>query len=824
MVSVPVPSIPLPVDLKRGRSPAEASALITEQGRNEITTAPPPSKLKILAGQFKGAMVWLLVAATIVSAALGEVKDAIAIGVILVLNALIGFFQEFRAEQAVQALRRMTAPRARVLRDGQTVEIEAALVVPGDVLVLDAGDVVAADARLVEAHRLKTNEAPLTGESMPVEKRVGADEAGASLAERHGDVFAGTAVSDGSARAVVTATGMRTELGKIAKMLGETVDEETPLQKRLERVGRLLLVLCLGVVVLVAAVGLLRGMPWLEILMGSVSLAVAAVPEGLAAIVTIALAVGVQRMVAQKVLIRKLAAVETLGCATVICTDKTGTLTTGHMRVREVWGKDHQRALEVAAACSDAELFADEQDGSGDPTEIALLVAAALAGIKRPEIEAKNVRTATFPFDADRKRMSIFRTDGVLYVKGAVDLLLPLCTSGGDGALQANAAMAERGLRVLGVAVGKTQDERDLELVGLVGMADPPRTEAIEAVRAAREAGIRTVMITGDHPVTARAIAKEMGILLPGDDPAEVVHARATPADKLKIVKEWKKRGEVVAMTGDGVNDAPALKEAHIGVAMGKGGTEVTREAADMVLVDDNFASIVAAVREGRGVYDNIRKALVYLLVGNVGELLLMLSASAAGLPLPLSPLQILWVNLVTDGLPALALVMDRPDSDVLKRPPRRPEESILGRSQWTTIAITGLLEASVVLGVYLWMLETRDLATARNLAFSTLVVCELLRAFAARSTTKLFPETGIFGNVALLGIVAVSLLLQLALHHVPFLQKLFGLGALSATECALSFGFGLIPVTVIELSKLIRRAAGKAKTKSMTKPNGRAT
>ncbi|MBI1948987.1 MAG: cation-translocating P-type ATPase [Deltaproteobacteria bacterium] len=806
---VAVASLKFPVDYERGRSPAEVTELLAEQGRNEIATAPPPSKLKLLIGQFKGAMVWLLIGATFLSAGLGEVKDAIAIGVILVLNALIGFIQEYRAEQAVQALRRMTAPRARVLRDGQTVEIEAALVVPGDVLVLDAGDVVAADARLIEAHRLKTNEAALTGESLPVEKRAGAEEQGASLAERHGEVFAGTAVSDGSARAIVTATGMRTELGKIAKMLGETADEETPLQKRLERVGRLLLLLCLGVVVLVAAVGFLRGMPWLEILMGSVSLAVAAVPEGLAAIVTIALAVGVQRMVAQKVLIRKLAAVETLGCATVICTDKTGTLTTGRMRVREVWGKDHARVLAVAASCSDAELAADEQDGSGDPTEVALLVAAALVGHRRPDIEATNARKATFPFDAERKRMSIFRANGVLYVKGAVELLLPLCASGGDGALQANAEMGAHGLRVLAVAVGKTQEERDLELVGLVGMADPPRTEAIDAVRAARQAGIRTVMITGDHPMTAAAIAKEMGILLPGDDPTEVVHARATPADKLTIVRAWKRQGDVVAMTGDGVNDAPALKEAHIGVAMGKGGTEVTREAADMVLVDDNFASIVAAVREGRGVYDNIRKALVYLLIGNVGELLLMLSASAAGLPLPLSPLQILWVNVITDGLPALALVMDRPDGDVLRRPPRRPAESILGRSQWTTIALTGLLEASVVFGVFLWMLETRDLATARNLAFSALVACELLRSFAARSTTKVFLQVGIFGNVTLLAVVVASLLVQLALHHVPILQHLFGLGALSATECALSFGVGLIPVTVIEVSKLLRRALG---------------
>ncbi len=793
-----------------GLTSARAAQLLEVHGENAITAEKRTSPLRLLAGQLKGALVWLLVGATVLSAALGEVRDAVAIAVILVVNAAIGFFQELRAEKAILALSRMAAPHARVVRDGAVVDVAAAAVVPGNLLVLEAGDVVAADGVVVSASRLKTNEAALTGESVPVDKRVGEEPVDAPLAERHGRVYAGTAVADGSGRAVVAATGMKTELGKIAALLTQTHDEETPLQKRLERVGRTLLVLCTGIVVLVAAVGLWRGTPPLELLMTSVSLAVAAVPEGLAAIVTIALAVGVQRMVAQNVLIRRLPAVETLGCATVICTDKTGTLTTGRMRVREVWAKDRKRTLRVAVACSDAELSADGDGGTGDPTEVALLIAAAEDGTARADVERLEPRIETHPFDAERKRMSVFRRveagPGRLYVKGALELLLPLCREGTTGAVEANADMAERGLRVLAVAVGDDNQERDLELVGLVGIADPPRTEAVDAVAHARKAGIKTIMITGDHPATAAAIARELGIVRDGDDVKELVHARATPAEKLALVREEKAKGQVVAMTGDGVNDAPALKEADIGIAMGKG-TEVTREAADMILVDDNFASIVAAVREGRGVYDNIQKALVYLLAGNIGELAFMLLASALGAPLPLTPLQLLWINLVTDGLPALALVFNPTDPDVLGRRPRRFDEQMLGRPQWTAIVLTGMVTASVALGVFFWALSSRDVATARNLAFSTIVIGELLRAFAARSTNKVFFETPVFGNVLLLGVVLVSVLLQLGLHFMPFTAQLFNLRALTLEDGLLSVGLGLVPVTVVELSKLARRA-----------------
>jgi len=799
-----------------GLGTEEAARRLREVGLNEITRGEATSPWKILAAQFASPLIGLLLAASVVSALLGEVVDAVAIGTILVINACVGFFQEYRAEKAMLALRSMTAPRARVRRGGHAVTIAAAEVVPGDALLLESGDVVAADARLVEAHALTTNEAPLTGESAPVDKATTPARADAPLAERTDSVFMGTSVATGAATAIVAATGMRTELGRIAHLLQTTTaDEETPLQRRLAAVGRTLLYACLAIVAVVGALGLVRGMRWLDVLMSAVSLAVAAVPEGLPAVVTIALAIGVQRMAARHALIRKLPAVETLGSATVICTDKTGTLTTGVMTVRELWGADHLALLEAACACCDAELPADAaaspggaaQVGSGDPTELAILAAGAARGLSKDAIEQARPRTAVSPFDPVRKRMSILRADGILYVKGALDLLLPLCVTGAEGAADANADMAARGLRVLGVATGRGLEEKDLRLLGVIGIADPPRTEAVEAVAAARQAGIRTVMITGDHPITARAIARELGILRPGDDPAEVVHARATPEDKLQIVRRWKGRGAIVAMTGDGVNDAPALREAHVGIAMGRSGTEVTREASDMVLSDDNFASIVAAVREGRGIYDNIRKTLVYLLAGNTGELLVMLGAAAAGWPLPLMPLHLLWINLATDGLPALALVMDPPEADILRRPPRAPAEPILGRPEWLNIAWTGVLQAAVVLGVFVWGLRAGDVAEARSLAFTTLVFGELFRSFASRSRTKLFWEVGAFTNLRLLAVVFVSALIQVAMPQIPALGRLFQIPALSAAESATSLGLGLVPVTVLELTKLLRRA-----------------
>lgn len=802
-----------------GLSASEAADRLERYGSNEIRHAETASPWALLAGQFKSPVVWLLLGACVVSAALGEVTDAIAIGSIVVINALVGFFQEYRAERAVNALRSMTAPRATVLRDGQMKVIPASEVVPGDILLMEAGDVVAADARLREANALSTNEAALTGESVPAKKRIGDVSANAPLAERYDRVFLGTAVVNGTAIAEVTATGMGTELGKIAHLLSTAQEDETPLQKRLAQVSKSLLWICLGIVAAVAALGVVRGMSWFDVFMSAVSLAVAAVPEGLPAVVTIALAVGVQRMARRHVLIRRLPAVETLGCATVVCTDKTGTLTTGVMTVRELWGADHRRLLDTAAACCNVELTADERGGIGDSTEVALLVAAAERGIRRKDIENQRPRVMENPFDSERKRMSIQRADGALYVKGALDMLIPLCLGDTSAALLANADMSGRGLRVLGVALGRGSLERDLALVGLIGIADPPRTEAIDAIASARRAGITTVMITGDHPATAQAIARELGLLQQGETVEERVHARATPEDKLKIVRKWKSQGAIVAMTGDGVNDAPALREAHIGIAMGINGTEVTREAADVVLSDDNFASIVAAVEEGRGIFDNIRKTLVYLLSGNAAELMLMFSAVLLGLPLPLLPLHLLWINLVTDGLPALALVTDPISRDVMSAPPRDPAEPILGRPQWKRIIGTGLLQTLVALAVFVWALEHRDLTEARNLAFSTLVFAELFRAFSARNSTLPFWEVGLFTNMRLFGIVLVSVLVQLGIHHIPATQALFEINDLSLGDCTLSLGAGLIPLLIAEFAKVAMQRRTRHKKREYALP-----
>ncbi len=791
-----------------GLSAEEAARRLQQDGPNELERAGATPRWRVFATQFRGAMVWLLLGACAISVVLGEVADAIAIGAILLLNALIGFVQEARAERAVLALRSMTAPRARVLRDGHSTVVPAATIVVGDLLLLEAGDVVAADARLIGAHSLRVNEAPLTGESAPVAKRVGPVAPGAPLAERLDAVFLGTAVATGTALAEVTATGMATELGRIARLLSSAEQPTTPLQARLAKMARTLLYVCLGAVAAVFALGALRGEPWLDLLLSSVSLAVAAVPEGLAAVVTVALAIGVQRMASRHVLIRRLPAVETLGCATTICTDKTGTLTTGVMSVREVWGGDHAQVLAAAAACCDAELDADGHNGTGDPTELAILAAAAERGVRKETIEHERPRVAVQPFDSDRKRMSILRSDGVLYVKGALEVLLERSRDAASGAAEATAEMARRGLRVLAVATGTGPDETDLRLLGLIGMADPPRTEAIKAIAHARGAGIRTVMITGDHPVTALAIGRELGLVRDGEDPAGIIHARATAEDKIGIVRALKAQGEVVAMTGDGVNDAPALREAHIGIAMGRTGTEVTREAADMVLSDDNYASIVAAVEEGRGIYANVRKTLVYLLAGNAGEILLMLGAALIGWPLPLLPLHLLWINLATDGLPALALVMDPAPKDALDHPPRDPDEPLLGRAEWRRVLFYGLLQAAVVLAVYGWVLQEHGLVEARTAAFTTLVFGELLRAFSARSATQLFWEVGALTNLKLVAVVAGSIALQIGMLHVPATRDLFGLADVDLRDCGIALAFGLIPVTVAELAKIAARAA----------------
>lgn len=789
-----------------GLSSVEAARRLQQVGLNEITREAAFPAWRLLAAQFSSPVVWLLLGACALSAALGELVDAIAIGTIVIVNGLVGFFQEYRAERAVLALRSMTAPHARVRRDGRTMELSATEVVPGDLLVLEAGNVVPADARLLEAHDLNTVEAALTGESTPTEKSTTPTREHAPLAERHDHVFLGTSVATGCGLAEVVATGMATQLGRIAHLLSTAHEEETPLQRRLMRLSRVLMILCLGVVAAVALVGWLRGMPAIEILLSSVSLAVAAVPEGLPAIVTIALAVGVQRMASRRALVRRMVAVETLGCATVICTDKTGTLTTGSMSVREYWGADEALLLDVASACCDAELSADRLSGLGDPTEVAILRAAADRGIHRDAIEQTRPRRSVHPFDAVRKRMSVFRADGIIYTKGAVESVAQVAKVAPPGILAANASMAAIGLRVLAVARGSEDTESGLELLGLIGLADPPRAEVIEAIARSQAAGIRTVMITGDHPVTAQAIAFELGIARRGQPTDDIVHARATPEDKLQIVRKWKARGEVVAMTGDGVNDAPALKEAHIGIAMGRTGTDVTREASDIVLTDDNYATIINAVEEGRGIFDNIRKTLIYLLSGNAAELLVMFAAALAGLPLPLLPLHLLWINLATDGLPALALVTDPTAADAMQRAPRSPQEAIVDRREWRTIIFTGVLQAAVTLATFVWALQARDLDQARNLAFSVLVFGELLRAFSARDATRTIWELGFASNMRLLAVVAVSFAVQIGIHHVPFMRDLLKIGTLGTVDCILSIAIGCVPLLVLELTKVVAR------------------
>ncbi len=879
----------LETDVEQGLPGNEAKKRLARYGQNKLRKGKRFSALVIFVSQFKSLVIWVLIGAAVVSAALGETVDGIAIITIVILNAVIGFIQEYRAEKAAAALARLAAPHCRVVRDGHSAVIAATEIVPGDILLLEGGDLIAADARLIQTSVLRINEAPLTGESQAVGKFTDGLPPETPLAERNNMVFLGTSVTGGSGRALVVNTGMETELGHIAKLLETAESGETPLQRQLERVGRLLLMACFGIVALIFGLGLWRGIAPFELFLSSVSLAVAAIPEGLPAVVTIALALGVQRMVQRHALVRRLASVETLGRAQVICTDKTGTLTMGEMTARKlitpenlyrVTGEGYSTEgaflsgnveslsskspellalLRASAACNDAELTLvdDRPVIVGDPTEGALLVAAAKGGITRAAIETEMPRLAAVPFDSDRKRMTVIRSQENhpwAFVKGAPEVIFSRCTlirtdrgvrelteNDRSRMLQANALLAHDALRVLavaerpldgfsfeeGAAVNDIEIEQELTLLGLVGLQDPPRGEAKEAVVKCKRAGIKTVMITGDHPDTARAIGHELGILGKGDEVlvgagldrlddealkervAQVsVYARVTAEHKLRIVRAWKARGTVVAMTGDGVNDAPAIKEASIGIAMGITGTEVTKEAADIIITDDNFASIVAAVEEGRGIYDNIAKTLAYLLGSSTGELIVMLIAVLLGWPLPLLPLHLLWINLVTDGFAALALATDPIDHDVLNRPPRHSQVALLNRDLLKLTLFTGLLAAGVTLGVfaYEFYIIGNSLEQARDAAFTALVITGLLRAFGARSEQRTLWQIGLFSNLRLFLIVAVSFTLQLAIHHIPMLQTLFQIEPVSLNQCMAWIGVGFIPLIVLELRKVIRR------------------
>ncbi len=873
-----------------GLTAAEAGHRLAVHGPNALTEGAPIRPLAILAGQFKSLLVGILIVAAGVSWWLGERTDAIAILAIVVLNAGIGFYQEYGAERAIAALRRMTAPRARVRRAGAILAVPATEVVPGDILLLEAGDRVPADARLLEAANLGCVEAALTGESDAARKRVDpVADAKAPLGDRRSMVHAGTSVATGSGLAVVVATGMATELGRIAGMLAEAHDEETPLQRRLAALGRALVLMALGIVALIFVLGLARGLPLLGLFVTSVSLAVAAVPEGLPAVVTIALAIGVRRMARRHALIRRLPAVETLGATNVIATDKTGTLTVGEMTARELWlpdapplgvsGEGYAPVGAVAppaGAAPDAALMARaaalvatfagcvnaalrEADGRwevvGDPTEGALL---ALAG-KLPATGPPADRLAEHPFDPERKRMTVVRGTATgparALVKGAPDMLLERCShvrgatgvrplSDADRAviLAANTEMGGRALRVLAAATRElpadlvaSEDadavERELTFEGLVGLQDPPRPEAKAAIARCREAGIRVVMITGDHPATALAIAGELGLtsqdtgtpldagVLTGaeldalDDaelarraPGIAVYARVSAAHKLRVVRAWRANEAVIAMTGDGVNDAPAIKGANVGVAMGRTGTEVTKEASDMIVADDNFASIVAAVEEGRGVYANIKKTLQYLLAGNAAELLFIAGCVIVGLPMPLAPIHLLWINLVTDGLPALALATDPLDPEAMRRPPRDPRAELTDRDFLATLAWTGVLTASAVAGTYVYVLASMGEALARTSAFAVLVYAELLRSFGARSDERTLFELPPHTNMKLVACVALGVALQPWNHHQPQLQAFFEVVPMGWGHCAALLAMGMLPLAGLELRKLWRR------------------
>ncbi|HWN42305.1 MAG TPA: cation-translocating P-type ATPase [Thermoanaerobaculia bacterium] len=864
----------LGTDASRGLSAEEAAKRLQERGPNELQAAAHISPWSVLADQFKNVLVVVLIAAVAMSAILGHMVEAIVIGAILLLSVLLGFIQEYRAERAIEALREMAAPTAKVLRDGNQKEIPARELVAGDLLFLGPGDRVPADSRVVEAVNLQLEEAALTGESLPVSKVAAALEGDLGIGDRRNMVFAGTAVTYGRGRAVAVETGMDTELGQVAQMVASVESGPTPLQRNLDRVGRVLALAGGVVVAVVVGLGLARGQSFFEILLFGIALAVAVVPEALPAVVTISLALGVRRMVKRHALIRRLPAVETLGSVSVICSDKTGTLTKDEMTVRRIWvdGKTYEVTgagyapegeirpepgrgvlwlLEAAALASDARLVHSEQSGEtwevkGDPTEGALIVAAAKAGLKKEDLEGRMPRVDEIPFTSESKRMTtIHQTEkGTLaFSKGAPEVLLASCTrrltdegdvpldqAGRERVLEVARELASEALRVLAVAGRRhaTHDnaEGELVLLGLVGMIDPPRPEAKEAIRTAESAGIRSVMITGDHPETAQAIARELGILKEGrtvagaeleamsDEELErevgriEVYARVSPAHKLRVVTAFQAQGHSVAMTGDGVNDAPALKKADIGIAMGITGTDVTKEASAMTLTDDNFASIVAAVEEGREVFENIKKYLMFLLSSNVGEIGLMTAAALAGLPMPLSAVQILYVNLATDGLPALALAVDPPEPDLMKRPPRNPNTGIFTRPVVILMMIGGIWSALVNLGLFTWALRSgRSLEEAMAMTFLSLVGIQFVKAYNYRSD-HLSAFTAPFSNRWLNLAIVWELGLLALIVGVPFLRNIFlGGFLLPAFDLALVAGVSLTALPVIELGKwMVRR------------------
>lgn len=870
-----------------GLTDDEAGLRLQKFGRNEMIAEEKPDPFRMLLGQFKSILIIILVFATIFSAAIGEFIDAIVILAIILASAGLGFFQEFRAERALEALKKMLSPSTTVLRNGKENDMPSNELVPGDIILLEAGDRISADARLLEIANIKVDEAPLTGESIPISKDVVALPPTTYLADRKNMLFSGTTVTYGRAKAVVTATGMSTEFGKIAKEVTVPVQKKTPLEKRTEDIGKWLGILSLAVCLSVAGFGILReymlqAVLTTEFLLGmamfGVALAVAAVPESLPAIVTGTLAIGMHEMAKRNALVRKMPAVETLGCTTVICSDKTGTLTKGEMTVRRLYVdgqtvdvtgvgyepkgefkignktfEPNSEAFSLLAMasilCNDAKL--EQMEGRwqirGDPTEAAMIVVAEKAGHRQEDYRIKYPRVGELSFSSERKRMSTIHSrprngKRILFTKGAPEVVLKRCAftyehgrteklteTRRQDILGINEKMAAQALRVLAVAyrevpravvdLNEETLERDLVFLGLTGMIDPPREEAIEAVKVAKQVGIKSIMITGDHKITAVAIAREMGIFqegdlaLTGDELEQIddkglerivdrvtVYARVSPIHKLKIVNAWKQRGEVVAMTGDGVNDAPAVKHADIGIAMGITGTEVTKEASDMVLADDNFTTIVRAIEQGRKIFDNIKKYLTYLLQCNLIEILVIGGGVLAGLPLPLLPAQILWVNLVTDGAPALALGVSPPDPDIMGRPPRNPKETL-----FTTEVKRMLTVIPLALSPILLLTFTRDLALgveeARTTLFLVFVFFELIVALNCRSLTHSVFKAKPHGFLYLA--VVSSAVPTLAILLIPQVRVAFGMVMITPSDMALAAGLSIFPLILIEALKV---------------------
>ena len=860
-----------------GLTDAEAERRLAVYGPNALQAAHRTSPWTILLEQFKNILIIILLIGTVLSAFLGHGTEAIAIAVIVLFAVVLGFIQEYRAERAIQALQQMAAPTATAIRNEDTVTVPARELVPGDVILLHAGDIVPADGRLIDAINLQVEEAALTGESVPVEKDTAPRQnADLPIGDRRNMAYSGTTVTYGRGRAIVTATGAGTEFGRIAQLLQTVESGKTPLQENLDRVGRALAYAALVLVVIIVALGLFRGQPFLEMLIFGIALAVAVVPEALPAVVTISLAIGVQRMVKRNALVRRLPAVETLGSTSVICTDKTGTLTKDEMTVStlfvagqtwEVTGAGYEphgefrqqgtptepsaavmALLTGAVLASDAYITRSEEDDRwhlhGDPTEGALVAVAGKAGLHKEALDDQHPRVAEIPFTSESKRMTTlheFPEGAVAYAKGAPEIIVAACsrvvTEEGvveldaarrEAVLAATRAMANEALRVLAIATkpdaALESAEVEMTLLGLVGMMDPPRPEARSAIRKSEEAGIKVVMITGDHQVTAEAIARDLGLLNAGrivtgadlqtmsdaDLTREVegidVYARVSPEHKLRVVSALQERGHIAAMTGDGVNDAPALKKADIGIAMGITGTDVTKEAAAMTLTDDNFASIVAAVEEGRGIFDNIKKYLMYLLSSNIGEIGLLTAASLAGLPLPLTAVQILYVNLATDGLPALALAVDPPAANLMQRPPRDPRTGIFSRPVVTLMVVAGLWSTLINVSLFLWALRTDDgLVHAMTLTFVSLVLIQFFKAYNFRSDRESILRAP-FANKWLNIAVLWELILLVLIVYLPVLQGPFGTATLPLTDWLIVIAAALTISPVLELTKWMLR------------------